>query len=131
MTRGKNDAIDAEAICEAADRPSMRFVPVKSVEGQALAMLQRSRDLSIKNRTMLVNALRRHLAEFGFIAAKGMGKLPDLIKVVSEAPKEALPDMARATIPHPQRWESGSPAAALIPIAGCADSLGVHTAVAS
>jgi transposase len=98
VKRGKNDAIDAEAICEAASRPSMRFVPVKSVEGQALAMLHRSRDLSIKNRTMLVNALRGHLAEFGFIAAKGIGKLPDLIKIVSEAPKEALPDMVRATL---------------------------------
>ena len=98
VKRGKNDAIDAEAICEAAGRPSMRFVPVKSVEGQALAMLHRSRDLSIKNRTMLVNALRSQLAEFGFIAAKGIGKLPDLIKIVNEAPKEALPDMVRATL---------------------------------
>ena len=98
VKRGKNDAIDAEAICEAAGRPSMRFVPVKSVEGQALAMLHRSRDLSIKNRTMLVNALRSHLAEFGFVAAKGIGKLPDLIKIVSEAPREALPDMVRATL---------------------------------
>ena len=98
VKRGKNDAIDAEAICEAAGRPSMRFVPVKSVEGQALAMLHRSRDLSIKNRTLLVNALRSHLAEFGFVAAKGIGKLPDLIKIVSEAPREALPDMVRATL---------------------------------
>ncbi len=98
VKRGKNDAIDAEAICEAASRPSMRFVPVKSLEGQALAMLHRSRDLSIKNRTMLVDALRSHLAEFGFIAAKGIGKLPDLIKIVSEAPKEALPDVARAAL---------------------------------
>ena len=98
VKRGKNDAIDAEAICEAASRPSMRFVPVKSIEGQALAMLHRSRDLSIKNRTMLVNALRGHLAEFGFVAAKGIGRLPDLIKIVNEAPKEALPDMVRATL---------------------------------
>jgi len=98
VKRGKNDAIDAEAICEAASRPTMRFVPVKSMENQALAMLHRSRDLLIKNRTMLVNALRAHLAEFGFIAAKGIGKLPDLIKIVSEAPKEALPDMVRAVL---------------------------------
>jgi transposase len=98
VKRGKNDAIDAEAICEAAGRPSMRFVPLKTLEGQALAMLHRSRDLLIKNRTMLVNALRSHLAEFGFIAAKGIGKLPDLIKTVSEAPREALPDIARAAL---------------------------------
>jgi transposase len=98
VKRGKNDALDAEAICEAASRPTMRFVPVKSMEQQGLAMLHRSRDLSIKNRTMLVNALRAHLAEFGFIAAKGIGKLPDLVKIVSEAPKEALPDMVRAAL---------------------------------
>jgi len=98
VKRGKNDRIDAEAICEAASRPTMRFVPVKSLEGQAVASLHRARDLLIKNRTMLVNALRSHLAEFGFVAAKGIGKLPDLIKIVSEAPKAALPDMVRATL---------------------------------
>ena len=98
VKRGKNDAIDAEAICEAAGRPSMRFVPVKSMACQGLAMLHRSRDLLIKNRTMLVNALRAHLAEFGFVAAKGIGKLPDLVKIVSEAESEALPDTVRTTL---------------------------------
>jgi transposase len=98
VKRGKSDAIDAEAICEAASRPTMRFVPVKTVENQAIATLHRARDLLIKNRTMQVNALRAHLAEFGFVAGKGIGKLPDLIKIVSEAPAEALPDMVRATL---------------------------------
>lgn len=98
VKRGKTDAIDAEAICEAAGRPRMNFVPVKTIEGQALAMAHRSRDLLIKNRTMLINALRGHLAEFGFVAAKGIGRLPDLIELVSEAPKETLPDMVRATL---------------------------------
>jgi len=98
VKRGKNDAIDAEAICEAASRPTMRFVPVRSLEAQAAAALHRSRDLFIKNRTMLVNALRSHLAEFGFVAAKGIGKLPELIKIVKEAPAEALPDMVRAAL---------------------------------
>jgi len=98
VKRGKNDIIDAEAICEAAGRPSMRFVPVKSMEQQSLAMLHRSRDLLIKNRTMLVNALRSHLAEFGFVAAKGIGKLPDLIEIVAAAPKAALPDMVRPAL---------------------------------
>jgi transposase len=98
VKRGKSDAIDAEAICEAASRPTMRFVPVKTIENQAIATLHRSRDLLIKSRTMQVNALRAHLAEFGFIAAKGIGKLPDLIKIVSEAPAAALPDMVRATL---------------------------------
>ena len=98
VKRGKTDSIDAEAICEAASRPSMRFVPVKTVEQQSLVTLHRCRDLLVKNRTMLVNALRGHLAEFGFVAAKGIGKLPDLIKIVSEAPAGALPDMARAPL---------------------------------
>ena len=72
MKRGKSDSIDAEAICEAASRPTMRFVPVKTIEQQSLATLHRSRDLPVKNRTMLINALRGHLAEFGFIS----GALP-------------------------------------------------------
>ncbi len=98
VKRGKSDRIDAEAICEAASRPAMRFVPVKTIEQQSLATLHRSRELLIKTRTMLVNALRAHLAEFRFVAAKGIGKLPDLIKIVSEAPAGALPDMARAPL---------------------------------
>lgn len=98
VKRGKSDRIDAEAICEAAGRPTMRFVPVKSMENQALAALHRTRDLLIKNRTMLVNALRAHLAEFGFVAAKGIGKLPDLVKIVSEAPRDRLPDAVRGTL---------------------------------
>ena len=76
----------------------MRFVPVKTMERQGLATLHRTRDLLIKNRTMLVNALRAHLAELGFVAAKGIGKLPDLIEIVATAPKDALPDMVRAAL---------------------------------
>jgi transposase len=98
VKRGKNDAIDAEAICEAAGRPTMRFVPVKPMENQAIVMLHRSRDLVIKNRTMLVNALRAHLAEFGFVAGKGIWKLPDLVKIVSQTPAEALPELVRTTL---------------------------------
>lgn len=98
VKRGKNDRIDAEAICEAASRPTMRFVPVKTIEQQSLTTLHRSRELLVKNRTMMVNALRAHLAEFGFIAAKGIHKLPDLIKIVSEAPAVALPEMTRAVL---------------------------------
>jgi len=98
VKRGKSDRIDAEAICEAASRPTMRFAPVKTIEQQSLTTLHRSRELLIKTRTMLVNALRAHLAEFGFVAAKGIGKLPDLIEIVSEAPAEALPEMARAPL---------------------------------
>src|SRR6516162_8289433 len=65
VKRNKNDAADAEAICEAVTRPSMRFVPIKEAEQQAVLMLHRARSLLVRQRTMLVNVLRAHLAEFG------------------------------------------------------------------
>ena len=96
--RGKSDSIDAEAVCEAGVRPSMRFVPVKSLEAQALSALHRSRALLSKQRTMLVNALRAHLAEFGFVASKGIRKVPDLARFVEEAPPSRLPEIARGVL---------------------------------
>lgn len=98
VKRGKNDAIDAEAIAEAASRPTMRFVPLKGLEAQSLGVLHRTRDLLVKNRTMLVNALRAHLAEFGFVAAKGIAMLKELIGLVETAATEELPDRVRATL---------------------------------
>jgi transposase len=80
LKRGKNDAADAEAICEAMSRPQMRFVPVKSAENQAMLMLLGVRDLLVKQRTMLINAMRGHAAEFGVIAAKGAGKASELLQ---------------------------------------------------
>ena len=71
VKRSKNDAADAAAICEAVTRPSMRFVPIKSAEQQSALMLHRTRDLLIRQRTQLINALRAHLAELGLVAAKG------------------------------------------------------------
>ena len=71
VKRNKHDVADAEAICEAVRRPSMRFVPVKAVQQQSALMMHRGRDLLIRQRTMLVNALRGHLAEFGLIEAQG------------------------------------------------------------
>ena len=71
VKRSKNDAGDAAAICEAVTWPSMRFVAVKTVEQQASLMLHRSRDLLIRQRTQLINALRAHLAELGVIADHG------------------------------------------------------------
>ena len=79
VKRTKNDAADAAAICEAVTRPSMRFVPVKTVEQQAALMLHRTRDLLIRQRTQLINALRAHLAELGLVAAKGRDGLQDLV----------------------------------------------------
>ncbi|CAN2536322.1 hypothetical+protein [Methylocapsa aurea] len=70
VKRGKNDAVDAEAICEAMSRPGMRFLPVKSAEQQATLMLHKTRELLMKQRTMTINALRGHLAEFGIVVAK-------------------------------------------------------------
>jgi transposase len=80
VKRGKSDAIDAAAICEAMSRPSMRFVPIKSAERQAALMLLKTRELLVKQRTMLVNAMRGHAAEFGVVAAKGVGKISELLQ---------------------------------------------------
>src|SRR5579863_2658618 len=80
VKRGKNDAADAEAICEAMSRPGMRFVAPKSAEQQAMLMLLGVRDLLVKQRTMLINAMRGHAAEFGVIAAKGAGKAAELLQ---------------------------------------------------
>jgi transposase len=90
VKRGKNDRIDAAAICEALSRPSMRFVPVKSADEQAAAMLLSVRDLLVKQRTMLVNAIRSHAAEFGVIGAKGVGRISE---VLARA-RESLPRLA-------------------------------------
>ena len=75
VRRSKNDAADAAAICEAVTRPSMRFVPIKSAEQQSALMLHRTRDLLIRQRTQLINALRAHLAELGLVAAKGARRI--------------------------------------------------------
>src|SRR5437667_9797436 len=72
VKRNKNDAADAEAICEAVRRPTMRFVPVKTAEQQAALLVHRGRERLVRQRTALVNALRAHLAEFGVIAPLGL-----------------------------------------------------------
>src|SRR5215467_14129830 len=95
VKRGKNDAADAAAICEAVTRPSMRFVPIKDVEQQSVLMLHRARDLLIRQRTQLINALRTHLAELGLVAGKGREGLHQLVAVVTECGNERLPSNAR------------------------------------
>jgi transposase len=97
LRRQKNDAIDAEAICEAAQRPSMRFVAVKSEEQQAAGLLFRTRDLLVRQRTQLINAIRGHLTEYGWIAPKGpshVARLADLIE--EEEMASSLPEAALA-----------------------------------
>ncbi len=85
VKRQKNDAADAEAICEAASRPTMRFVAVKTEEQQARAMLFRTRDLLVRQRTQLINALRGHLAEHGIVAPQGPANVQVLAKAIEEA----------------------------------------------
>ena len=75
VKRHKNDAVDAEAICEAAQRPSMRFVAVKSEEQRAAALVFRTRNLAVKQRTQIGNAIRGHLAEYGWVAPEGVAHL--------------------------------------------------------
>jgi transposase len=95
VKRGKNDAADAEAICEAVRRPSMRFVPIKSAEQQANALIYKTRELLVRQRTQLVNALRAHLSEFGIVAARGLGKLAELRAVVHDDNDARLPQAVR------------------------------------
>lgn len=93
VKRGKNDAADAEALCEAMSRPTMRFVPVKTAEQQAALMLVGVRDLLIRNRTQLSNAIRGYAAEFGLTAAKGIAHLIPLLERIQS--DENLPALAR------------------------------------
>lgn len=97
VKRNKNDAADAEAICEAVTRLSMRFVPIKDVDQQSVLMLHRARALLIRQRTMLVNALRAHMAEFGVIAPQGLRNVEQLIEAISD-PRTALPELARSIL---------------------------------
>ncbi len=91
----KTDAADAEAICEAMGRPTMRFAAVKSADQQAVLMLHRSRELLVRQRTMLINALRGHCGEFGMIAAQGARKVATLIEVIEDPDDDRLPPLAR------------------------------------
>ena len=84
LKRGKNDANDAAAICEAVTRPSMRFVPLKTKEQQSALMLHRTRQLLVRQRTMLSNALRGHLAELGIVSAKGRNGTAELLRIIAD-----------------------------------------------
>ncbi|SMH62181.1 IS110 family RNA-guided transposase [Azospirillum agricola] len=97
VKRGKTDAADAEAICEAVTRPTMRFVAIKTTDQQAALMLHKTRDLLVRQRTMLVNGLRGHLAEFGIIAAKGLGGVKTIIEALHEA-QDQLPELAQLAL---------------------------------
>jgi transposase len=97
VKRQKNDAADAEAICEAATRPSMRFVPVKSEETQSAAMVFRVRELLVRQRTQVINALRGHLGEFGQVVPQGKANASKLL-ALTEDPDSGLPADAVPTL---------------------------------
>jgi transposase len=97
VKRNKNDAADAAAICEAVTRPSMRFVPVKDVDQQAVLMMHRARNLLVRQRTMAVNALRAHLAEFGIVAPQGLRHVERLVAAIEEN-EVGLPELARSIL---------------------------------
>ena len=98
VKRNKNDAADAEAICEAVRRPTMRFVRVKSAEQQGRLMQHRARDLLMRQRTQLINALRSHLAELGVAAAQGREGLKELLAIMADASDDRLSIDARASL---------------------------------
>src|SRR5215472_7361539 len=98
VKRGKTDAGDAAAICEAVTRPSMTFVPVKGVEQQGLSMLHSARSQLIGQRTQLINAVRGHLSELGIVAARGMLGLAELAAIVRNKNDKRLPLTARAAL---------------------------------
>ena len=98
VKRGKSDAIDAEAICEAVTRPTMRFVENKSVEQQALLSLHRARSLIVRQRTQLINALRSMLAEFGVYIAKGLARIIGFSQGVLAGTKLELPEIAQDVV---------------------------------
>ena len=96
VKRNKNDAADAEAICEAVRHPTMRFVQVKSAEQQSQLMLHRTRDLLMRQRTQVINALRAHLGELGMTAAQGPAGLKELLAIIAGSADERLPAEAHA-----------------------------------
>jgi len=97
VKRNKNDAADAEAICEAVTRPTMRFVPIKSADAQSVLMLHRARHLLVRQRTAQVSAMRAHLAEYGVIAPKGRTHVRELVAGLTDG-TAPIPDLARQTL---------------------------------
>ncbi|MGA8226670.1 MAG: IS110 family transposase, partial [Xanthobacteraceae bacterium] len=98
LKRNKNDAADAAAICEAVRRPTMRFVRIKTAEQQGQLMQHRTRDLMMRQRTQVINALRAHLAEFGIVAAQGNQGVKELLAIVADQQDARLPVDARASV---------------------------------
>ncbi len=98
VKRGKNDASDAAAICEAVTRPTMRFVSVKGTEQQSVLMLHRTRELLVRQRTMLINSIRAHMAEFGIVAPVGVPQVKKLLRIIADTNDTRLPSLARTCL---------------------------------
>jgi transposase len=98
VKRNKNDAADAEAICEAVRRPTMRFVQIKSTEQQGRLMLHRARDLLMRQRTQVINAMRAHLAELGIVAAQGREGIKELLRIIASEQDVRLPVDAHTSL---------------------------------
>jgi transposase len=98
LKTNKHDAADAEAIAEALVRPTMRFAPIKSADQQAVLMLHRSRELLVKQRTMLINAIRGHCSELGMTASQGASRVNDLIVMIDDPDDVRLPAFAREAL---------------------------------
>jgi transposase len=98
VKRQKNDAADAEAICEAVQRPTMRFVPTKTPEQQSCLMLHRTRHLFIRQQTAIINTIRAHLAELGIVAPVGRNGVEELLYAVADQRDERIPAVARACL---------------------------------
>jgi transposase len=98
VKRQKNDAADAEAICEAVTRANMRFVETKTPERQACLMLHRTRHLFIRQQTSAINSIRAHMAEFGIVARVGRNGIEELLRVVADHTDQRLPEVARACL---------------------------------
>jgi transposase len=97
VKRGKNDAADAEAICEAVTRPNMRFVPIKTTGQQGVLVLHRTREILVRQRTMLVNSLRAHMAEFGIVSAQGIRHVAELVAALKDK-RTPVPEIARQAL---------------------------------
>src|ERR671910_1266659 len=98
VKRQENDRADAEAICEAVQRPSMRFVAIKTEEQQSTLAVHRVRETLVAQKTQLINALRAHLAEFGIVAPQGAGKVSQLTAVVADLEDTRVPALARTVL---------------------------------
>jgi len=98
IKRQKNDAADAEAICEAVTRPNMRFVETKTAEQQSCLVLHRTRHLFVRQQTAVINSIRAHLAEFGIVARVGRRGVESLLEIVADAKDQRLPEVARACV---------------------------------